>query len=333
MGKNFKTIFIFSLAAFAIGLSEFVVIGIIGNLLNEFNITLSQAGLIISVYALGISLGAPTLTYLTRKLNSKPLCVTLLFSFTLLNLLTISTHIFALLLFFRACSGVIHGTFFSIASAEVPKLVGEEKAPMAIALMFSGLTVAMVIGVPISMYMVNILSWYFPFIVISILSMISALLMMKYLPQNFGISITKLSFKELPKTFDLKILGLYAITFFGFGGGFYFYSYIEPWLSQNAHMSIYQIGLTFGIIGFGSLFGNILGGILPQKIKIKNILYLLLIIQIISLILLSIVSNFIVIQFVLLFWSISTFSLAPIVQTIAVTYSSNLLPRISASFV
>lgn len=334
MDNPFKIISIFSLAAFAIGLSEFIVIGIIGFLLTEFNITLSQAGLLISLYALGISLGAPTVTYLTRQLNSKTLCIALLLFFAFLNLSSIFTQSFTLLLILRACSGVIHGTFFSIASAEVPSLVGTKKAAMAIALMFSGLTIAMVIGVPLCMYLVSLTSWIFPFVVISILSVLCSLLMLSYLPKNFGITTqaSTSSSSNKVKTSDVKILGLYAITFFGFGGGFYFYSYIEPWLSKIVHISLYQIGFTLGIIGFGSLLGNILGGLLPQKLQIRNALSLLIIVQVICLALLSWTTHLISIQFILLFWSISTFSLAPMVQALAVTYSSNLSARISASF-
>lgn len=332
MEKWFKTISIFSLAAFAIGLSEFIVIGIIGNLINALNITLSQAGLIISVYALGISLGAPTLTYLTRNFNSKMLCVVLLLVFSVLSLLTISTQVFALLLIFRACSGIVHGTFFSIASAEVPNFVDKEKVPMAIALMFSGLTIAMVIGVPLCMYIVSISDWFFPFLLISILSFICALLMLKYFPKCLSVLSPIAPLEKAHQKVDLHILGLYAITFFGFGGGFYFYSYIEPWLSQMVQMPIYQIRLTFVCIGFGSLAGNILGGILQQKIKLKNALSLLILIQVICLILLPVaIPHFMLIQLVLVVWSISIFSLAPMVQTLAVTYSSNLPPRISAS--
>lgn len=332
MEKQFKMVSIFSLATFAIGLSEFVIIGIIGHLLTEFNITLSQAGLLISTYALGISLGAPTVTYLTRKLNSKPLCITLLFFFSLLNLFSIFTQSFTLLLILRTFSGVIHGTFFSVASADISHIVGAKKASMAIALMFSGLTIAMVIGVPLSMYMVSLTSWIFPFVVVSVLSLFCALLMLNYLPKNFGILVKTYSPVNKSRIFDYKIIGLYTITFFGFGGGFYFYSYIEPWLSKIAHMSLYQIGITFGVIGFGSLLGNILGGILPQKLKIRNALSLLIIVQAICLILLLGVPSFIFIQSILLFWSIATFSLAPMVQTLAVTYSSNLPHRVSSSF-
>ena len=332
MNMQIRLIFIFTLAAFCIGLSEFIIIGIVGNLIEQLNLTLSQVGLFISIYALGISLGAPILTVLTRNTKAKILFIILLLLFSIFNILLVSTKIFYLLLLFRACSGIIHGIFFSVASAEIPSLISQEKASLAIALMFSGLTIAMVIGVPASMYVVQLTDWHSPFIIIALISFIASLLIIKYLPTDFGYK-TSLNRKfKVREILNFKMIGLYIITFFGFGGGFYFYSYIEPWLTQVNKMTIYQASISFIIIGIGSLLGNILGGLLPQKFKINLIFYSILILQISSLIIMNFKINFYITQLALFLWSVSTFSIAPIVQTLAISNFTSIYPRISASF-
>ena len=123
MKNSFFPIFTFSLAAFAIGLSEFIVIGVLGNIMSAFDVTLSEAGLLVSIYALGISIGAPIVTYLTHHINAKSLCIGLLALFSALGLATSLTTNFVVLLLLRAFSGIVHGTFFSVASASVSELV------------------------------------------------------------------------------------------------------------------------------------------------------------------------------------------------------------------
>uniref|UniRef100_UPI00148EF532 MFS transporter n=1 Tax=Acinetobacter oleivorans TaxID=1148157 RepID=UPI00148EF532 len=106
----------------------------------------------------------------------------------------------------------------------------------------------------------------------------------------------------------------------------------EPWLTQVNKMTIYQTSISFTIIGIGSLLGNILGGILPQKFKINLIFYSILILQIISLITMNFKINFYVTQLALFLWSVSAFSIAPIVQTLAISSFTSIYPRVSASF-
>lgn len=325
-----RAILTFSLAAFAVGLSEFIVIGIIGEMMVSFDVTLSSMGLAVSLYALGISFGAPLLTYLTRKSNGKFLCYWLLIVFSMLSFSISMTTSFTLLLALRIFSGVIHGTFFSIASSSVPKLVHDSQASVAIALMFSGLTVAMVLGVPAGMYIAEKSSWAVPFYIIGMAALAAAILIKRFVPSTFGLvqnTEEQVSFGKYSK----MQMGLYIITFFGFGGGFYFYSYAEPWLGNIGHLSPTQISFALGGVGLGALIGNIIGGMLLAKSGLKNSLLTALAMQVAGLISLEIFSGSLPILFFLFLWSIGAFAVAPIVQTAAVTVSSGNTPRFTAS--
>ncbi|EPP5590961.1 MFS transporter [Vibrio cholerae] len=325
-----RSIATFSLAAFAVGLSEFIVIGLIGYMMFSFDVSLSKMGLAVSLYALGISFGAPLLTYLTRNNNGKSLCYWLLIFFAMLSISISITSSFTLLLVLRVFSGVIHGTFFSIASSSVPGLVHETQSCTAIALMFSGLTVAMVLGVPVGMYIAENSSWAVPFAIIGMMALTSAIFMKHLVPETFGLVLNTEKYLGFGKCSKM-LVGLYIITFFGFGGGFYFYSYAEPWLGQIGHLSSTQVGFALGLVGVGALLGNVIGGVLPAKTGLRNSLLAMLAIQFVGLTSLELFDGYLPVFVFLFLWSIGAFAVAPIVQTAAVTMSSGGSPRLAAS--
>ena len=141
-------LFALTLSAFAIGTTEFVIVGLLPTIASQLQVTLPSAGLLVSLYALGVAIGAPLLTAVTGKLPRKGLLVGLLALFTLGNLLAWQAPDYCTLILARVLTGLAHGVFFSIGSAIATSLVPKEKAASAIAIMFTGLTVALVTGVP-----------------------------------------------------------------------------------------------------------------------------------------------------------------------------------------
>ncbi|WP_124321834.1 MFS transporter [Pseudomonas chlororaphis] len=129
-----------TLSSFAIGLSEFVTIGLMSPISESLSIGLPETGLLITLYAMGVSIGAPSIAYCTRHFSSKTVCLWLIALFAFANLLSAVTYTFPLLLLTRIGAGAAHGAFFSVASNLAPALVIRDKAPLAIAVMFSGLT-------------------------------------------------------------------------------------------------------------------------------------------------------------------------------------------------
>ena len=141
-----------TLSAFAIGTTEFVIVGLIPTVAADLGIGLPSAGLLVSLYALGVAIGAPVLTALTGKLPRKALLLGLMALFTVGNLLAWKAPSYETLVAARILTGLAHGVFFSIGSTIATGLVSKEKAASAIAIMFTGLTVALVTGVPLGTF-------------------------------------------------------------------------------------------------------------------------------------------------------------------------------------
>ncbi len=141
-----------TISAFAIGTTEFVIVGLVPTIAEQLSISLPSAGLLVSIYALGVAVGAPVLTALTGKLPRKKLLTGLMVLFTAGNLLAWLSPNYETLVVARLVTGLAHGVFFSIGSTIATSLVAKEKAASAIAIMFGGLTVALVTGVPLGTF-------------------------------------------------------------------------------------------------------------------------------------------------------------------------------------
>ncbi|RYY83868.1 MAG: MFS transporter, partial [Comamonadaceae bacterium] len=148
-----------TLSAFAIGTTEFVIVGLIPTVAADLGVTLPSAGLLVSLYALGVAVGAPVLTALTGRVPRKPLLLALMVLFTAGNLLAWLAPGYAPLVAARVLTGLAHGVFFSIGSTIATGLVAREKAASAIAIMFTGLTVALVTGVPLGTFIGQHFGW------------------------------------------------------------------------------------------------------------------------------------------------------------------------------
>jgi len=155
-----------TLSAFAIGTPAFVIVGLIPTIATDLAIGLPTAGLLVSLYALGVAVGAPVLTALTGKLPRKRLLLALMALFTLGNLMAWQAPGYETLIAARVLTGLAHGVFFSIGSTIATSLVPKEKAASAIAIMFTGLTVALVTGVPLGTFIGQHLGWRATFLAV-----------------------------------------------------------------------------------------------------------------------------------------------------------------------
>jgi len=162
-----------TLSAFAIGTTEFVIVGLIPTVAADLGIGLPSAGLLVSLYALGVAIGAPVLTALTGKLPRKALLLGLMALFTVGNLLAWKAPSYESLIAARVLTGLAHGVFFSIGSTIATGLVPKEKAASAIAIMFTGLTVALVTGVPLGTFIGQHFGWRETFLAVSALGVVA----------------------------------------------------------------------------------------------------------------------------------------------------------------
>ncbi|NAX21393.1 MFS transporter [Vibrio sp. V39_P1S14PM300] len=258
-------LFALTLSAFAIGTTEFVIVGLIPTMAADLHVSLPSAGLLVSLYALGVAVGAPVLTALSSRWNRKAVLLSVMSLFVAGNLLAWQAPGYNTLILARILTGLAHGVFFSIGSTIATGLVAKDKAASAIAIMFTGLTVALVTGVPLGTYIGQTLGWQATFLTVAILGIIalagSALLVPANLKQP---PVTKLSAQMKVLTHP-RLLLIYAITALGYGGTFTAFTFLAPILQEVAGFSAGSVGLIMLVYGVSVAIGNIWGGRLADQ--------------------------------------------------------------------
>ncbi|MEO3992506.1 MFS transporter [Pseudocitrobacter cyperus] len=254
-----------TISAFAIGTTEFVIVGLVPTIAEQLSISLPSAGLLVSIYALGVAVGAPVLTALTGKLPRKQLLLGLMVLFTLGNLLAWQAPGYATLVLARLMTGLAHGVFFSIGSTIATSLVPKEKAASAIAIMFGGLTVALVTGVPLGTFIGQHFGWRETFLAVSMLGVVALIASAILVPNNIP-SRAPASLREQVKVLTHpRLLMIYAVTALGYGGVFTAFTFLAPIMQNLAGFT--PSAVSWILLGYGVsvAIGNIWGGKLADK--------------------------------------------------------------------
>ncbi len=255
-----------TLGAFAIGTTEFVIVGLVPTIANDLHVSLPSAGLLVSLYALGVAVGAPVLTALTGRVPRKALLVALMLVFTLGNLLAWMAPGYAALVVARVLTGLTHGVFFSIGSIIATSVVPKEKAASAIAIMFSGLTVALVTGVPLGTFIGQHLGWRATFLVVSAFGALALLGSLLCVPRNLPRSAAVGFAQQLAVLTQPRLLLVYAMTTLGYGGLFLFFTFLAPILQQVTGFSANAVSVMLLGYGVSVAIGNIWGGRLADRL-------------------------------------------------------------------
>lgn len=254
-----------TISAFAIGTTEFVIVGLLPTVAADLQISLPSAGLLVSLYALGVAIGAPVLTALTGKLPRKTLLLGLMALFTLGNLLAWQAPGYNSLIAARILTGLAHGVFFSIGSTIATGLVPKEKAASAIAIMFTGLTVALVTGVPLGTFIGQTFGWQSTFLAVSLLGLIAFVGSLILVPNNIANNKPASLLTQLAVLKKPRLLLVYGITALGYGGSFIAFTYLAPILQEVSGFSASSVSLVMLVYGVSVAFGNIWGGKLADK--------------------------------------------------------------------
>lgn len=258
-------LFALTLSAFAIGTTEFVIVGLIPTIAEQLNVSLPSAGLLVSLYALGVAIGAPVLTALTGKLPRKWLLLGLMALFTVGNLLAWQAPGYESLIVARILTGLAHGVFFSVGSTIATGLVAKEKAASAIAIMFSGLTVALVTGVPLGTWIGQVFGWRETFLVVSLLGLVAMVGSMLLVPGNLPKGAASSVREQLSVLTRKPLLLVYAKTALGYGGAFTAFTFLAPILQQVSGFSAGAVSLILLVYGVSVAVGNIWGGKLADR--------------------------------------------------------------------
>ncbi|MCQ4166211.1 MFS transporter [Tahibacter harae] len=255
-----------TIGAFAIGTTEFVIVGLIPTIAADLGVTLPSAGLLVSLYALGVAVGAPLLTALTGRLPRKTLLLALMLLFTAGNLLAWLAPGYAALVVARVLTGLAHGVFFSIGSTIATSLVPRERAASAIAIMFSGLTVALVTGVPLGTFLGQHFGWRATFLAVSALGLVSFIASLAFVPRGLAQSAPASLLAQAQVLRRPRLLLVYAMTAVGYGGSFIAFTFLAPLLTEVTGFSAGAVSLVLLVYGVSVAVGNIWGGRLADRL-------------------------------------------------------------------
>ncbi|GAC08944.1 MFS transporter [Paraglaciecola chathamensis] len=254
-----------TLSAFAIGTTEFVIVGLVPTIAQDLSVSLPSAGLLVSLYALGVAIGAPVLTALTGRWNRKVVLLALMSLFIGGNILAWLAPSYESLITARILTGLAHGVFFSIGSTIATSLVSKDKEASAIAIMFTGLTVALVTGVPLGTWIGQMFGWRATFLIVALLGLVALIGSAILLPNKLKKSAPATIAQQLKVLTQPRLLLVYAMTAVGYGGTFVAFTYLAPMLQQVSGFSASAISLILLVYGVSVAFGNIWGGKLADK--------------------------------------------------------------------
>ncbi|MBB1486250.1 MFS transporter [Oceanospirillum sediminis] len=272
-------LFALTLSAFAIGTTEFVIVGLVPVIAADLSVSLPSAGLLVSLYALGVAIGAPVLTALTGRWQRKRVLLTIMALFVIGNLLAWASPDYNTLIAARILTGLAHGVFFSIGSTIATSLVSKEKEASAIAIMFTGLTVALVTGVPLGTWIGQNFGWRATFMVVAGLGLLALVGSALLVPDNLKQSTPARLSQQLSVLTQPRLLLIYATTAVGYGGTFVAFTFLAPILQQVSGFESGSVGLIMLVYGVSVAVGNIWGGRLADRmgpVKALHIIFTLL---------------------------------------------------------
>ncbi|BFO53563.1 MULTISPECIES: MFS transporter [Comamonadaceae] len=259
-------LFALTLGAFAIGTTEFVIVGLLPTVAADLGIGLPSAGLLVSLYALGVAVGAPVLTALTGRLPRKALLLALMALFTAGNLLAWQAPGYGTLVAARVLTGLAHGVFFSIGSTIATGLVPREKAASAIATLFAGLTVALVTGVPLGTFIGQHFGWRETFLAVAGLGMLAFAGSALFVPRRIAHVPPASLLQQARVLAEPRLLLVYAKTAIGYGGTFIPFTFLAPILTGVSGFSESAVGWVMLVYGVSVAAGNLWGGRLADRL-------------------------------------------------------------------
>ncbi|WP_052123777.1 MFS transporter [Gallibacterium anatis] len=268
-------LFALMIGAFAIGTTEFVIVGLVPTIAQSLAISVPSAGLLVSLYALSVAVSAPLLTAMTARWQRRNVLLFLMAIFVVGNFLAWQATNFSTLIGARIVTGLAHGVFFSIGSTIATQLVTKEKAAAAIAMMFTGLTVALVTGVPLGAYIGQHFGWQTTFLAVMSLGVIAFIGALLFVPKNLQQPEPVKLIQQLDVIRSPRLLLVYAMTALGYGGTFVLFTFLSPMLQQLSGFNGNDVSLILVGYGIAVALGNTLGGKLADKLgTIRSLKYI-----------------------------------------------------------
>lgn len=248
-----------AVSAFAIGTTEFVVMGLLPQMARDLDVSIPSAGMLVSGYALGVVFGGPLLAMATARLPRKTVLLVLMGVFVLGNVLCALAPDYATLMAARVIAALVHGSFFGAGAVVAGHIAPPGKRAQAIALMFTGLTVANILGVPAGTWLGQALGWRATFWAVVALGVAALIAIARHVPVLHDLAPPRLG-RELRVLREPQVLLALGMTVFGFGGVFTVFTYIVPILTDEAGVASHSVGAVLVLFGLGATLGTLLGG-------------------------------------------------------------------------
>jgi predicted MFS family arabinose efflux permease len=266
-----------AISAFAIGTTEFISVGLLPLIAKDLQISVTTAGLTVSLYALGVAFGAPILTSITSGMNRKTLLLWIMIVFIIGNSLAACAASIGVLLAARVISAFSHGVFMSIGSTIAADLVPENRRASAISIMFSGLTVATVTGVPFGTFIGQLFGWRIAFVLIIAVGVIALFANSILVPADLQKGTRTTLRDQFKLITNGRLLLLFSITALGYGGTFVVFTYLSPILQDITGFKERTVAVILLVYGIAIAIGNMAGGKLSNHNPVRALFYMFIV--------------------------------------------------------
>lgn len=253
-----------AVGGFGIGTGEFAIMGLLPNVAKDLAISIPQAGHVISIYALGVVIGAPVIATLAARLSRRTLLLLLMVLFAVGNIASALSSSYGNLMVFRFISGLPHGAYFGVASLVAASMADVGQRAKAVGRVMLGLTLATLLGSPLATWIGQLMGWRAAFVMVGVIGALTALLVMLWLPKD-KVEDGASPLRELGALKRKQVWLTLGIAAVGSGGLFAVFSYIAPTLIHQTGMSPASVPLVLIVFGVGMILGNIFGSRLADR--------------------------------------------------------------------
>lgn len=267
-GHDTLILFALALGGFAIGTSEFAMMGLMPNLVRGLGINEPQVGHLISAYALGVVVGAPLLAILGARLPRRTLLLALMAFYAVGNLATALAPGYQSMLVFRFIAGLPHGAYFGVAMLVAASRAPAHQRGTAMSRVLLGLSIAILVGNPLATWMGQLLSWRYTFGVVAALAVLTAVMVAWQLPPDPDEPVQS-PLRELRDFNSTQVWLALATGAVGFAGMFCVFSYLAPTLVEVTGVAESWIPVALAAFGVGAIIGNLAGGWLVDRMQFR----------------------------------------------------------------
>lgn len=316
------SLLILALSSFAIGTTEFVIMGLLPDVAADLGVSIPDAGWLVTGYALGVAIGAPFMALATARLPRKAALVVLMGVFIVGNLLCAVASDYNVLMFARVVTALSHGAFFGIGSVVAAGLVPANKRASAVALMFTGLTLANVLGVPLGTALGQVAGWRSTFWAVTVIGVVALIGLLRFLPTNrqeakLDLMAELSALKGVGIWLSLSMTALFAASMFTL------FTYIAPLLGDVTGISPRGVTYTLLLIGLGLTVGNIIGGKLADRRLGATLIGVFIAMAVVSTVLSWTAVAVIPAEITLFLWAAAAFAAVPALQINVVTFGKS----------